>query len=254
MEIINKKEIKLFVKIVIVVSLVTIIIPLFAYIYNFKDIEISSSSSDWGTFGDYIGGIVGTFFSLIAALFSLASIYITLRIAIRLQKYEDKKNSENIIRENERNDKEKERFEKEIELAVKQNIPLPFLHMTKSPNKTEIILCNYGIGPLLLKEWYLEYDGTTYTNFDILLSAKVKTTINYNEVEFLNNTSPEHVLSPEGTRVLFSIKSKLPFSKDFMDFQYDCRDIFQDTKIHFVYEDIFENRKDYLRNLRFLKN
>lgn len=45
------------------------------YIVNFHDIPISKNSSDWGTFGDFFGGILGALFNVLAVIL----IYLTFK-------------------------------------------------------------------------------------------------------------------------------------------------------------------------------
>jgi hypothetical protein len=47
----------------------------FFYVEHFRHLQISNSTSDWGTFGDYIAGIVGTIFSFA----SLVLIFLTFK-------------------------------------------------------------------------------------------------------------------------------------------------------------------------------
>lgn len=46
-----------------------------AYYDTFKDTPISGQPADWGTFGDYIGGVSGTIFSIISVIL----LYVTLQ-------------------------------------------------------------------------------------------------------------------------------------------------------------------------------
>ena len=69
----NTSEIQDFIKkywIAFVVFLLTVTaVAVGTYVYNFKNYSLSDNSADWGTFGDYIGGVIGTIFTVIAALF-----------------------------------------------------------------------------------------------------------------------------------------------------------------------------------------
>lgn len=62
----------------IIIAIVLIIIPLIFYVLNFHDQYFSSESSDWGTFGDYVGGVVNP---VIGLLNVIVLIYLTLKIA-----------------------------------------------------------------------------------------------------------------------------------------------------------------------------
>lgn len=232
MEIVNRKEIRTFLYITIAIIILSVVIPVLCYLIEFKDNKFSNDPADWGTFGDYMGGITGTVFGLIAALFSLISIVITLRIATRIQEFEAEQSKLNAERE-------ETRFSQGIDLSKKQNIPLPFLQMTRYPEKTEITICNHGIGPLIIKKWHLKYLDKDYKNFDDLMGKNLKPIFNENEIQLYHNTSPEYVISPGNTQVLFSISSKTYASQDFINFQIESRNFFQNTTICFHYEDIF---------------
>lgn len=53
-------------------------VPVIAYIVNFSNHQVSFDSSDWGTFGDYIGGIANP---IIGIANVLVLYYLTVRIA-----------------------------------------------------------------------------------------------------------------------------------------------------------------------------
>jgi len=93
MEVISKNQFKTFFIIIIIIIFTTTIIPVAIYYYNFKSLEISSSPNDWASFGGYVSGVIGTIFTLLAVIFSLISIYITIKIAENIQKREEKINA-----------------------------------------------------------------------------------------------------------------------------------------------------------------
>lgn len=67
--------------------LVIFIIPIVFYIINFKSAHISNLSSDWGTFGDFVGGITNPVIGIANALIL---IYLTLKISELDQKQKEK--------------------------------------------------------------------------------------------------------------------------------------------------------------------
>lgn len=77
--------------IVIIITLILLfsILPTIFYIFFFHNIPISENPSDWGVFGDYIGGLsnpIIAFFNLIATIF----------IAIYLVKIENRRHDDSI--------------------------------------------------------------------------------------------------------------------------------------------------------------
>ncbi len=60
------------------------IIPILVYTIRFSNYELSKDPSDWGTFGDYIGGVYSVLLSIIA-------IYVTYMISEREDKSKEKR-------------------------------------------------------------------------------------------------------------------------------------------------------------------
>ncbi|MFD2891389.1 hypothetical protein ACFS5J_05105 [Flavobacterium chuncheonense] len=52
----------------IVLCLISTLIPLFLFIYYFRDQSISNNIADWGTFGDFFGGMLNILISLISLI------------------------------------------------------------------------------------------------------------------------------------------------------------------------------------------
>ena len=67
----------LLVRLTIGICLAIILIVIAAYVVNFSKMSISTKSGDWGTFGDYFGGIMNP---LIGILNLIILIYITFVI------------------------------------------------------------------------------------------------------------------------------------------------------------------------------
>ena len=63
------------------------LLPVFFYLYKFGSFTFSSNQSEWGTFGDYLGGVIGTILTAIAAIF-VYKTYQTQEIQLELQKKE----------------------------------------------------------------------------------------------------------------------------------------------------------------------
>ncbi|RDI05495.1 hypothetical protein [Flavobacterium sp. AG291] len=242
MEIVSKKEVLKLVNVIIIATLIGIAVPVILYIINFGDEKISKSSADWGTFGDFIGGVMGTILNLITAFLSLISVYITLKIAIRIHENEIKYNQDNIIRE-------QERFEKEIELTHAQSKPYPYIDVITFISKTEISIANYGTGPLIIKEFKVIYkNNDEFLHLFALLFNKANDCINNLEV-FYDDTET-HVISPGKSKQLILLERG-----DNVDnlknegYQKICKEILMDSKIFIVYEDIFGNQNSGLFNI-----
>jgi hypothetical protein len=65
----------------LLLALATVIsvIVLALYVYKFGDLPFSSQSSDWGQFGDYVGGTLGTWFAFLAFVGVLGTVWLQYR-------------------------------------------------------------------------------------------------------------------------------------------------------------------------------
>jgi hypothetical protein len=68
----------------LLLAIVACIIPVIAYIIRFYSYGFSKDPTDWGTFGDYIGGVYSVILSIIA-------IYVTYMISEREDKAKEKR-------------------------------------------------------------------------------------------------------------------------------------------------------------------
>ncbi|GEO02916.1 hypothetical protein AAE02nite_05800 [Adhaeribacter aerolatus] len=82
---ISRNKLKLVTTFLVVLPL----IPIFIYLLNFFDTSLSDNPSDWGTFGDFFGGILNSYFSLLTLL-------ITIYIAYEISNLEEKRNERNL--------------------------------------------------------------------------------------------------------------------------------------------------------------
>jgi len=64
---IKLKKISPYLKAVLIIVL--LFFPLIIYCYHFRNLKISSVNSDWGVFGDYIGGTIGSIVTLIGFVY-----------------------------------------------------------------------------------------------------------------------------------------------------------------------------------------
>ena len=104
----------------VIVSFIVIVLTILAYVLNFSSLRISKNSGDWGTFGDFIGGILNPFF---AFLNLLILAYLTLKIT-------DDDNQRNLF---------------SVYEAAK---PIGEYNTLEEKNKIEISYHNSGFGPL----------------------------------------------------------------------------------------------------------
>jgi hypothetical protein len=80
-----KKYIKLF----YFILTISLIAPIVIFIWHFKDQQYSDSISDWGTFGDFIGGVLAT-------IIALANLYIFIKLTSLVAETQNKNNLQQI--------------------------------------------------------------------------------------------------------------------------------------------------------------
>ena len=225
MEIVNSQLIKRFVIYASIATLLISSIPLLFYAVNFSG-NLSNSHSDWAAYGEFVGGTIGTIFSLVTVIFSIFSIYITLQIATRVHKNELEFNIQN--------------REREIELTQRQNRPFPVLEFNRYTNKSEIRLSNEGPGTLIITDYQIICEGVQYRNFghlvdDLIMSSYDKTFA----AQF--DSSAKLVLSAGSSKILFEINDENLTPEAFDRFNFECKSIIQNTSVILNYQDIFEN-------------
>lgn len=72
----------------IIIAIIIATIPLF-YVINFFSFPISKNSADWGTFGDFIGGILNP-------IISLLTLIVTIIIALAIGAIDERRHNETI--------------------------------------------------------------------------------------------------------------------------------------------------------------
>ncbi len=242
MEIVNSRIIKKFVVYASAVSIILTSIPILLYCDNF-DGKFSPNPQDWGIFGDYIGGIIGSFFSLLSVLFSLIGIYITLKIATHIHNVETRNNQENL-------DRELEKSKKEIELLCKQYKPYPHIDYNSSPDFHEVILSNQGPGTLIVTNWHIIHNEQKHQTFiDVIISEIIDE--KFDEI-FMNWEKLNHIcISSGGQTVLFATLKEKNMECDFAGFIEKCENLFFKCEIIIEYEDIFGTNYSLKQKINF---
>lgn len=224
--------------------MIVIFIPSLLYSLKFWKFNLSDNPADWGTFGDYIGGVIGTCFSLLATVLALVSIYISLKISEKVQENEIKFNEENAKRDS-------EKFEREVTLLHKQFKPFPYPEFKKYDEVTSISIENHGAGPMIVSNIKITYQNKLYANFRELLIEQRPSKLE--ELCFKYNTAPSHSLVPGSSKELLKLYPKTELSDDFRSEQYKIRNLLKDCTLSFEFEDIFETKKSFSVNLAFFK-
>lgn len=240
MEIVNSKEIKKIVSFITFLIALFTVVPITIYLLTFQG-NLSDSQSVWGAFGDYFGGIIGTLFNLIAVIFSLVGIYITLKIATRIHENEQNFNRENMEREI-------NRFTKETELIEMQNRPFPHLDFNTYYNHINIILSNQGPGTLIIKDWKIMLDGKEYKHFGELIKTHIKNP-EYGKFSILWERTSKMVISSGASKLLFEIEKSEHDHEIFEKFIKDCKQLIKKCVAKYYYEDIFENKYEIEEDL-----
>ncbi len=228
------------VKMIGAISFVIFLLPIILFCIKFCSYKLSENPADWGDFGDYIGGVVGTNLSIIAIIISFSSIYYSMKMSMALQDNEIKFN-------NKMADKEKKIIEN-------QSKPYLYFELNRIPEKTEIEICNFGNGPMIIKKIEIEYNETEiYSNFHRLFSEKFGQ-IEFREILVKYNTAPNHILPPNGKKNLLELMPFNEMNKIYLSEIHEIREILSKSKIKIQFEDIFENKFDHSQGLTFLRN
>lgn len=219
-----------------IISFLISLIPVAIYWCHFKHLPISDKPGDWGAFGDFVGGISGTFLTFLAVLFSLTSLYFTSSVSKQIQDNEFKFN--------------KEQSKKQLETLHQQNKPFPFLHLSKYNKRTAVIIQNMGLGPLIIKNWKVVYDGQSdFKSFRHLFEKMFLNSQRHTIVEY--NSSPEHVLAPNTQKRLLRVKPDGEANGDFEKDHKELRAILNKVEVFIDYEDIFGNKFELRKRLDF---
>ncbi|WP_340075359.1 hypothetical protein [Leptobacterium sp. I13] len=239
MNIVNKNQISKIVWTISILAFILSVLLFYLYFKNFNG-ELSKDQTDWGVFGDYVGGVIGTLFSLIAVIFSILSIYVTLKIANYIHEKEQKFNAQ--------------RLTKEIEIVHKQNRPYIYLDLTRTKDFIKIDIMNSGTGPLIIKKWQIKYKNELFNNFNDFILRFAKNPPNSEKTSISLNTAPTHILGVNVSKELLLMKPKGVNSREHNQFQGTIRNYFIESIIEFSFEDIFENKFYHSQSLSFLRN
>lgn len=94
------------------VSLFFVIIVIGAYILNFRDVSISKEADSWGSFGSYIGGVLGPFFGFLSFIYLILALKISYAEKESIERREMKEEWRSLI----------EHAEKQIKDYIKSNV------------------------------------------------------------------------------------------------------------------------------------
>lgn len=229
----SKKVIRKFLILIGFSTLLLIAIPIGLYFYKFGFDQLSNEQSVWGTFGDFIGGTVGTVFSLLATVLSLISIYITLKIAEILQNSDQNKR------------------EDDIKFLHLQHMPVAHVGVIQGHESFEVIINNFGLGPLTNLKWHLIKNNNTYYSMDHFIEELCPPLINCHwETDNTRNNS-----IPPGKKVtLLLIKKSAINIEPYLD---QVMKSFENVEVILNFKDIFNKEIEYKKdfgNVNELKN
>lgn len=74
----------------IILGIITFLLPIIIYVCHFRNYAISTNPTDWGVFGDYIGGLYGGFYSI---LITVLAIYLARALTKKDRKKEKQSNA-----------------------------------------------------------------------------------------------------------------------------------------------------------------
>lgn len=220
----SKKVIRIFLIWAGATALLLTAIPLVLYFYKFGFDQLSDEQSVWGTFGDFIGGTVGTVFCLLGTAFSLISIYITLKIA-------------EILQNNEQNKREDD-----IKLLHLQHMPVAHVSVIHGHENFEVRISNCGLGPLTNLKWHLTKNNKNYYSMDKYIEELCPPIISclWESDNTRNNSIP-----PGKKVTLLSIKKS---DTDIESYLEEVLKSFENVKVTLNFKDIFDKEIEYKKD------
>lgn len=142
-------------------SIVIVLITITAYCLNFHENTFSNDPERWAQFGDYFGGVLNPFISLI-------NLVILTYLSIRLVKDEDERNKWTL-----------------------QELARPYgeFSFTTNSDSIELTVHNFGLGPMVINEIVIkDFDGKVYESFEnLILSPDKSLTYEYSSFKISNS-------------------------------------------------------------------
>lgn len=186
-------------------------LPLIIYFFIFGANGISFKNSNWSDFGSFISGY-GTL------IFGACNLYFLIKVAYTINHLDHKRNNQNKID------------------SVK---PLGILsHEINYKNLSyKIIINNFGLGPLIIKNYNIKYNKTIYNNFSELTSNSISHLIK-NNTSFVGANNYYVVfevvydkIETENTSVLNSTYeekfNELINKMKLVELTFECEDIYE---------------------------
>lgn len=192
----------------IIISLILLIIPVFAYVLNFWELYISKDTQLWGNFGDYLNG---TFMPIIALLGVLVTYYLGI--------ISDKRNASNI--------------------KIEQLKHRPILHIGyfDAENYLEIFLENKGNGPLIIKDYKIINEKNNSEENRIFDCLPKLTNDDYDN--YTGNIKDIVMKADEKFQLFLYTGDEN--SKTFIENREEIRKYISKFKISAKYQDVYEN-------------
>lgn len=193
-------------------ALLFVIVTTYSYYYNFSQNGLSKDPEVWAQFGDYFGGILNPFISLL-------NLIILTYLSIRLVKDEDDRNKWTLQ-----------------ELAR----PLGSINMFKNDSSLHIELQNCGLGPMVINNFEIIQDGRLISkNFMEIVYAH-ENDVKYN-YRFFSFSDDNAILAKDEKLTLMRIKG----DKDnpiFKLFKSKIVDSLKDMTVIIYYSDMYDRK------------
>jgi len=213
-------EFKKKLKWIVTFAILIIIVPVSLFTLKFWNFEISDNPSDWGIFGDFLGGTVGTILSVVAIMLSLVSVYFSFK-------------SIEIIQRNE----------------ILKNRPFPYLAYSLTEELIKIEIQNHGSYPLRVQNIKItDGEKKEFSDFNTFLNDIPE--VNSLDIKIGINTGPTHILISGGSKILLEILNKTQAG----DVKQKANRILaklKESKISFEYFDLVDKKFIHKQNLKF---
>ncbi len=190
------------------------LIPALFYIFKFGSWTLSSNKDEWGTFGDYIGGVLNP-------VISILTLAVTTYIAVSFNEYQKQQ-------QNEANQRQ--------ERLVR---PLANILVGDYEEQIQVKIRNAGLGPLTIKEVKIFSPENTRNSFKNLIDIMPAHPENLTWSDFAFKIETK-VIAAGAELNLIELTGKTS-NNDFEEFKTKVRFALKDIIIEVLYTDIYEN-------------
>ena len=187
-----------------------------AYILQFREFEISKNPEQWGQFGDYLGGLLNPFISIV-------NLLILTYLSIRLVKNEDDRNKWTL-----------------------KELARPYGEYTfiKDKGIIKLFLENIGLGPMIIKELKVILpNGEIKDSFDFIIKEYFQQSESYTFV-FFKVTNNRSAIAKDGKMRILELSGDVVNDRYFKKELNAAILMINSCKIEITYYDMYDRLID----------